>query len=41
MDYVTQASLKPAVDAAIAEDLGSGDLTAQLIPEQAQGNGHC
>ena len=36
MDYVTQASLKPAVDAAIAEDLGTGDLTAQLIPEQAQ-----
>ena len=36
MDYVTQASLKPTVDAAIAEDLGSGDLTAQLIPEQAQ-----
>ena len=36
MDYVTQASLKPTVDAAIAEDLGSGDLTAQLIPELAQ-----
>ena len=36
MDYVTQASLKPAVDAAIAEDLGTGDLTAQLIPEQAR-----
>jgi nicotinate-nucleotide pyrophosphorylase (carboxylating) len=36
MDYVTQASLKPTVDAAIAEDLGSGDLTAQLIPEQAR-----
>lgn len=36
MDHVTRASLQPMVDAAIAEDLGSGDLTAQLIPEQAQ-----
>ncbi|MDG1113671.1 MAG: carboxylating nicotinate-nucleotide diphosphorylase [Pseudomonadales bacterium] len=36
MDHETQASLTSVVDAAIAEDLGSGDLTAQLIPEQAQ-----
>ena len=36
MDDATQASLQPVVDAAIAEDLGSGDLTAMLIPEQAQ-----
>ena len=36
MDDATQASLQPVVDAAIAEDLGSGDLTAMLIPELAQ-----
>ena len=36
MDHETQASLTSVVDAAIAEDLGSGDLTAQLIPELAQ-----
>ena len=36
MDHETQASLRSVVDAAIAEDLGSGDLTAQLIPELAQ-----
>ncbi len=33
MDDLTQASLLQVVNAAIAEDLGSGDITALLIPE--------
>ena len=33
MDDLTQASLLQVVNAAIAEDLGNGDITALLIPE--------
>ena len=32
MDEATRASIAPAVSAALAEDVGSGDITARLIP---------
>ena len=33
MDQSTEASINACVRAALAEDIGDGDITAQLIPE--------
>ena len=35
MNEATQASIGPVVAAALAEDVGAGDLTAQLVDENA------
>src|SRR2546425_7081487 len=36
--FVPPAMIAASVQAALAEDVGSGDLTAQLIPEEAVGS---
>lgn len=37
---LTQAMIDPMVEAALAEDIGTGDITAQLVDENATANAH-
>ena len=38
LDFLLEASIKEDVSKSLAEDIGSGDITAQLIPEDKQAN---
>jgi nicotinate-nucleotide pyrophosphorylase (carboxylating) len=39
MDFVTLTRIQPLIDLALAEDIGTGDITSVLLPSDAQAQG--